>query len=130
MKKLKSTNTKPAFRIFKLLILFSLFSASSIKAQCPTPEVLPFPAENLGQQLLIKPSSPLFAPTLENANNARQNMIEQLLDNPCVVPTSYPSCSGNVCCKTEYQRGMNGGWVYVTVCWSNNTVIHTSVLSH
>jgi hypothetical protein len=125
----KKTKTKVVAGVFKLLCLIAFLNAGAITAQNATPEVLPFPATQYGQRLLISSENPMYAPMMQSAERTRSQAIRGILENPNGEPNSYTSCTPTVCCSTTLQSGVAGGNVFVTVCWgrSSGEILHTSL---
>lgn len=123
---MKKSNLK--LRVFKLLVFIAMLSANNIKAQCNAPSVLPFPAVQYGQVLVIDQSNTMYSPMMESANKTSSDAQVAVNANPCTT-SDYVSCVGNVCCSTTVQPGVNGGYVYVTICWNNlnGELLHTGI---
>lgn len=105
--------------IVKTICLLNLFFLAGVtKAQ--NLQMEPFPATELGQEIIIKQSDPLWAPLWETGETSRANG-QAILDaggDPC----NRPTCINGVCCQTVYFYSFNTGhWSFLTTCWEDGT---------
>jgi hypothetical protein len=112
----KNKSTNVVGGVCKLAVFFLLLFAGSAKAQCDPQTVVPYPATELGQQLLIDESNAHYAPMMEAANETREVAQAYVDANPCGGPTLFRSCRGRVCCETFPNNSTGGNIHWTTTC--------------
>jgi hypothetical protein len=105
--------------IIKAICLLNLFFFTGVtKAQ--TLQMEPFPATELGQEILINQSDRLWTPLWQTGEISRAN--GQAILNAGGDPCNRPTCINGVCCQTVYfwTFGTNNCH-FLTTCWDDAT---------
>lgn len=130
----KVRTSNPIFGFSKFALFFLLFSAIGMKGQSTSepPIVLPYPAMEIGQKMIIDPTSSVWSTVMEQSNKSRAQAQAYISANAGSTDPSWVAvaCVGDICCTTE-AIWFAGVVTYYTDCMNVVTLVrYDTIMTH